>query len=68
MLTGTAFRKVDKRRVSNVPDIVIAPEIRFFRLSSEKVDSDWELSSDIWSMACTVSLDNDLEVSTLKLA
>lgn len=68
MLTGTAFGKLDNRRVSNVPDIVIAPEIRFFKLSSEKVDHDWDLRSDIWSMACTVGLDNDIGVSMLKSA
>ena len=57
-LICTAFRKTDKRRVSNAPDIISAPEVRFFRLSSGKVDNDWDLRSDIWTMACSVSPGN----------
>ena len=49
----------------STPLVFRAPEAVFYERSSGKVESDWNLSVDIWSLGCLVSLVHNFPLNYL---
>ncbi|KAG1810669.1 uncharacterized protein BJ212DRAFT_1484236 [Suillus subaureus] len=53
---SNAFRLQDGRPLKrpDLPRTIRPPELTFYKLSDGQVKDEWDLPSDVWSMACTI--------------